>query len=761
MRLSFKIIMFVSIVLSGTAHFAATSPTDATRSNNDYVSRLGMELKVSDPKTRLAIISRLGATRNPRAIDPLLKALKEHRDDSQLRQAVITSLGAIRDSRAVDTAIEALRDYVSHVRQAAAEALGKLGDKKAIVPLLISFDDKEAMVREAAVDSLAQLGEPSARIFYESMYQSINATERLSAEDNERLYDFIMEAFQHWKSATRENAIWVLGRIKHDKITDFLIRCLGDNSSYVSAAAVWSLKESLNASAMNARTTVQLISVLKHPSPIVREAAAFTLGVARSPDPVPPLIEALRDDKSAVREAAAWSLSKIKDQHAIGPLCAAMADPDHRVRIAAAYGLGELKTSTISFDVLVGALRDKNEDVRETAAFSLAKLDQHGASSELLKALEDPSDKVRKAAAYALGKIGDRTVADQLLSSMSDRNPAVREALAEALDKLDPPLGQLINKSLKGDSEAWALLADRRDPRVVQLFLDELDVPASALRPSAIGFLAETGEAKAQEHFVRMARGWNIGERFTGGMALSKLKLSPIYKNLFISLDILTSLPSITYFLLIVFLSGILFYAACPYDHIKRPLYAITFGSMIAGGVFPLPIFSFSLLFFAFLSASIFPFIALVSLSALASFLPAFRFLLKSDVDFIDPLFSFIGPGKTYKNLPAEPAEEAIRRPKGASDMGDIRQDRTSIMTMLRPFGKADWLATPEPVHKYVELLEQRVLQLEDTVAQMNRPIDQLESQQKRSSTNLSKSPLSDQRPKQISKRKRKGRKKR
>ena len=240
--------------------------------------------------------------------------------------------------------------------------------------------------------------------------------------------------------------------------------------------------------------------------------------------------------------------------------------------------------------------------------------------------------------------------------------------------------------------------------------------------------------------------------------------LGPIYKNLFISFDILTSLPSITYFLLIVFLSGILFYAACPYGHIKRPLYAITFGSMIAGGVFPLPIFSFSLMFFAFLSASIFPFIALVSLSALASFLPAFRFLLKSDVDFVDPSFSFIGPGKTYKNLPVEPAEEAIRRPQGAIGMSDISQDRTSIMAMLRPFGKADWLATPEPVHKYIELLEQRVLQLEDTVAQMNRPIDQRVSKQTRNSQNLSKSPILEpihQRPKQVSKRKRKGRKKR
>jgi hypothetical protein len=32
---------------------------------------------------------------------------------------------------------------------------------------------------------------------------------------------------------------------------------------------------------------------------------------------------------------------------------------------------------------------------------------------------------------------------------------------------------------------------------------------------------------------------------------------------------------------------------------------------------------------------------------------------------------------------------------------------------MERPFSESDWLATPEPVRRYVESLEQRVEQLE------------------------------------------------
>jgi hypothetical protein len=120
-------------------------------------------------------------------------------------------------------------------------------------------------------------------------------------------------------------------------------------------------------------------------------------------------------------------------------------------------------------------------------------------------------------------------------------------------------------------------------------------------------------------------------------MALSKLKLRPIYKNVLIALEVLTSPPSITYFLIIVSLSGLIFYAAYPYGLIRRLLYAIAFGSLIAGLIFSLTIFSFSWLFFAFLTVSIFPFMVLVALSALRSLRPAFRFRVESDVDLGSP----------------------------------------------------------------------------------------------------------------------------
>jgi transposase len=65
-------------------------------------------------------------------------------------------------------------------------------------------------------------------------------------------------------------------------------------------------------------------------------------------------------------------------------------------------------------------------------------------------------------------------------------------------------------------------------------------------------------------------------------------------------------------------------------------------------------------------------------------------------------------------------------------------------MPIERPFSESDWLATPEPVRRYVESLEKRVEQLETTVAQLIKRIEQLEGRLNQNSQNSSKPPSSD-----------------
>jgi transposase len=65
-------------------------------------------------------------------------------------------------------------------------------------------------------------------------------------------------------------------------------------------------------------------------------------------------------------------------------------------------------------------------------------------------------------------------------------------------------------------------------------------------------------------------------------------------------------------------------------------------------------------------------------------------------------------------------------------------------MSMKRPFSEADWLATPEPVRRYVEALEQRIETLEASQAQLLKRVEQLEQRLNQNSQNSSKPPSSD-----------------
>jgi len=76
-------------------------------------------------------------------------------------------------------------------------------------------------------------------------------------------------------------------------------------------------------------------------------------------------------------------------------------------------------------------------------------------------------------------------------------------------------------------------------------------------------------------------------------------------------------------------------------------------------------------------------------------------------------------------------------------------------MPIERPFSESDWLATPAPVRRYVEHLEQRIERLETTVALLVKRIEELESRLNQNSQNSSKPPSSDppyQRPERGSK---------
>ena len=97
---------------------------------------------------------------DPRAVELLMRALQNK--DRRVRCNAIITLGYIGDPRAVDLLVASLQDKEESVREESAIALGKIGDARAEEPLLAALKDKAVYVRRRAAIALGKIGDPHA-----------------------------------------------------------------------------------------------------------------------------------------------------------------------------------------------------------------------------------------------------------------------------------------------------------------------------------------------------------------------------------------------------------------------------------------------------------------------------------------------------------------------------------------------------------------------------------------------------------------------
>jgi len=107
---------------------------------------------------RLSLIEALGATGDPRAVEPLLGEL--HNENFSIRESAILALSRLGDRRATPALIESLRDQ--NVRRCAIEALGRLRDPRAVEPLLAMLPDVYYTWQKSIIAALAAIGDRRA-----------------------------------------------------------------------------------------------------------------------------------------------------------------------------------------------------------------------------------------------------------------------------------------------------------------------------------------------------------------------------------------------------------------------------------------------------------------------------------------------------------------------------------------------------------------------------------------------------------------------
>lgn len=192
----------------------------------------------------------------------------------------------------------------------------------------------------------------------------------------------------------------------------------------------------------------------------------------------------------------------------IGPLrMILMHEADSLLRRDAIRGLAVLRSAQALAE-LRGALKDRDIDVRMTAAAALGKLGDQRALRSLVEATRDPSPAVRASAASALAELGADRAIPFLIRALDDENDDVQRAAQKSLLRFGE---KAIARLLPILSQPSSSLQDR-----VIRFLPEFGQPVFV--PLIQAFRQRTSQENAKRalsEFTRDGQSWPLLVRLT------------------------------------------------------------------------------------------------------------------------------------------------------------------------------------------------------------------------------------------------------
>lgn len=446
-----RLVLFDFDALSHFHGQAVTTKLIATLNNNDA-------------NIRMSAARFLGDLEDPAVAPKLVVLLND--SDANVRQTVARALGNLRNPVAIHKLIELLSDHDNDVRCSAAIALGKIKNFAAVPALTALRNDKSEEVQICVEQSLNQFNIPipvpkfirflsspnpevraKAAAEFRYINKEISATKKLVAllGDNARsvaagaggisgiarnalieqkyfvAIPELMDLLHSNNYDSRENAAYVLGKLKASAAIPRLLTLLSDPYDLVQSAATQALIDLQDTTA-----TPKLIALLDSENKDARSSAADALGNLKAEAAIPKLIALLADNEFYVRSSAAVALSNLKAEAAIPELITLLADNEAYVRRRAAQVLGKLHLAGFAPDAQQkhGKLTLSDEDTEEAS-----KPDAAQKASALIPTLDslraDATDTLQKhylrsAAVDGLGERGGEAAGQVLLPLLAD-----------------------------------------------------------------------------------------------------------------------------------------------------------------------------------------------------------------------------------------------------------------------------------------------------------------------------------------------------
>jgi cyclophilin family peptidyl-prolyl cis-trans isomerase/HEAT repeat protein len=268
--------------------------------------------------TRAFAARGLAATKDPRAVAPLLAAAEDAGQPLAVRIQAVRGIAALSDARSAP----AMRRLITaqrvdqNLQLEAITALGRLRDPGAVELLIDLVSAEWPSVRAAALGALA-------RTDVDTFISAISG----------------LEPDSHW--SVRASLATTLGELARERAEAPLTLMLNDSDQRVLPSVLDALTK-IGA----AKASEILLARLKADDPVVRAAAARGLATIKAPNAAAALAEAFktgqRDGLYVARTAAIDALTALDPGAARPVLTSALADRDWAVRVRAAENLKKL-----------------------------------------------------------------------------------------------------------------------------------------------------------------------------------------------------------------------------------------------------------------------------------------------------------------------------------------------------------------------------------------------------------------------------------